>query len=351
MTEPSADDGVPLRRNRAAWVTRLLLLGVAVAVVVALVRAYRRVDLDEVWEAMGHLEWWHVPVLVGVLLLRQVLNAAPLAIYIPGAGFYRATINDLSAATASSFAPPPSDMVLRVTMFRSWGFDVSRALAATTMNALTMFIMRFGAPLVGFLLLPFLGVPLGLRALDIVSLLVAAGILGGVLLVVRGETQAAQLGHRVAGVVRRLRKDTDPEAWATTFATFQQNIADGFPRRFPRALLATLAMMTADLLLLTLALRFVGVGAAEASLLVIAAAFFFAYPLTLFPMQGIGLLDAAIVAALVESAGAAVTEPAIAGLIIWRVFTIAGPLALGAGAIVVWRGSTRDARPRSTPAH
>lgn len=174
----------------------------------------------------------------------------------------------------------------------------------------------------------------------------AAAIVVGVLLVVRGERQAARIGHRAGAVVRRVRKDTDPGVWARNFTTFQQNIAEGFPRRFPRALLATLAMITADLLLLTLALRFVGVGAAEASLLVIAAAFFFAYPLTLFPMQGLGLLDAAIVAALVESAGTGVTEPAIAGLIIWRAFNIVGPLALGAGAIVVWRRSTRTLVPR-----
>lgn len=332
------------------WATRLLMLAVGCLVVLALVRAYHRIDLEQVWEALGHLAWWHVPVLCAVLVLRQVLNAGPLAIYIPGAGFYRATVNDLAAATASTFAPPPSDMVLRVTMFRSWGFEVPQALAATTMNALTMFIMRFGAPVIGFLMVPFVGVPLGLRWLDLLSLLVAVVIVLGVVLVVRGEKQAARIGHRVGTTVRAVRKGTDPDAWSSTFVTFQQNIAEGFPRRFPRALLATLAMMSADLLLLTMALRFVGVSTADASLLVVAAAFFFAYPLTLFPMQGLGLIDAAIVAALIQSAGTGVTEPAIAGLLVWRVFTLAGPLALGAGAIVVWRGSTRSTPlPAATP--
>ena len=333
---------VGARTQATSWAARLLLLVLAAAVVVAIVRAYRRLDLDAIAAALGKLDWWHVPVLVAVLLLRQVLNAAPLAVYVPGAGFYRATINDLAAATASSFAPPPSDMVLRVTMFRSWGFDVSRALAATAMNAMTMFILRFSAPLLGFILLPLIGVPLGLRALDFLSLLVAVALTVGVLLVVHAEGQAERIGRTAGTLARMVRRGVDPEGWAGAFVAFQQNIAGGFSTRFPRALLATFAMMCVDMFLLTLALRFVGVEPSQVSLLVIASAFFFAYPLTLFPMQGLGVLDAAMVAALVQSAGHGVTEAAIAGLLIWRLFTIAGPLLLGAGAIVVWRRTSRQ---------
>lgn len=329
------------RTRATSWAARLALLLLAAVVVVAVVRAYRRLDLEAIGAALGQLDWWHVPVLVAMLLGRQVLNAAPLAVYVPGAGFYRATINDLAAATASSFGPPPSDMVLRVTTFRSWGFDVSRALAATTMNAVTMFILRFSAPLVGFILLPLIGVPLGLRALDVLSLLVGAALVIGVLLVVRAESQAERIGRLAGRAARTVRRGVDPEGWAGAFVTFQQNIAGGFSTRFPRALLATFAMMGVDMLLLTLALRFVGVEPSQVSVLVIASAFFFAYPLTLFPMQGAGVLDAAIVAALVQSAGHGVTEAAIAGLLIWRLFTIAGPLLLGAGAIVVWRRTSR----------
>lgn len=347
MTKTTVPE-VSSRTRAASWGVRLLLLVVAVAVVLAVIRAYRRLDLEAIGQALGQLDGWHAPVLVAVLLLRQVLNAAPLAVYVPGAGFYRATINDLAAATASSFAPPPSDMVLRVTMFRSWGFDVSRALAATAMNAVTMFIVRFSAPVVGFALLPLIGVPLGMRALDILSLLVAVALVTGVLLVVRAEERAARIGRWAGRAVGVVRRSVDPEGWAGGFVAFQQNIAGGFATRFPRAVLATFAMVTVDMFLLTLSLRFVGVDSSQVSLLVIASAFYLAYPLTLFPMQGAGVVDAAIVAALVQSAGSGVAEAAIAGLLIWRLFTITGPLLLGVGAIVVWRRSARD--PQVQPA-
>ena len=54
-------------------------------------------------------------------VVRQVLNALPLALYIRGVSTYRATINDLGAILMSVVAPPPSDLALRVTMFTSWG--------------------------------------------------------------------------------------------------------------------------------------------------------------------------------------------------------------------------------------
>ncbi len=105
-------------------------------------------------------------------------------------------------------------MVLRVAMFRSWRVDVSEATAATTMNALTFFIVRFSTPLVGFALLPLLDVPPGLRWLDVASLLVAVVLVSLVLLVTRGEEWATRIGRRLGLLVRSVRRCTDPEAWA-----------------------------------------------------------------------------------------------------------------------------------------
>ena len=51
-----------------------------------------------------------------------------------------------------ALAPPPSDMALRVAMFKSWGVPPPTAIAATSMNALSFFVARFSAPLLGFFL-------------------------------------------------------------------------------------------------------------------------------------------------------------------------------------------------------
>ncbi|MGA4669016.1 lysylphosphatidylglycerol synthase domain-containing protein [Propionibacteriaceae bacterium Y1923] len=323
--------------RRRGWVIRLLLLALSVAVVVALVRLYRRIDFDLVWGALGLLEWWHGLVLLGVLVVRQFLNAAPLAVYIRSITLVQALLNDLSAYSASMLAPPPSDMVLRVARFKSWGVPVPIAVAGTTVNAMTMFIVRFGVPLLGFLIVPLTTEDVGWRWADLLSLLVCAALVIGLLLVVRGEQNAATIGLKLGRVLARVRRSVDPEAMSQSFRNFQGAIAEGFPRKFPRALAVTLAMVLVDLAMLTLTIRFLGVDADTLPLGAIAVAFLFAYPLTLFPFQGIGVMDAAIMAAVVGTAGEAITEPVIAALLIWRTYTVAGPFLMGLGALALWR--------------
>jgi len=288
-------------------------------------------------DALTRLPWWSPAVLLALLLLRQVLNAAPLAIYLPEAGLYRASVSDLSASTAAAFAPAPSDMVLRVSMFRSWGFNGSEALAATAMNAITFFIVRFSAPLLGFLLFPLLHVPPGLRLFDLVSLLVAAALVASIVVLTRGEAAAARLGELLGRGVRCVRRGTDPVAWADMLRSFQQNLAAGFSRRFPRALAVSYAMMLTDLAIFALCLRLMDVGSHDAGLADIASAYFFAFPLTMFPAQGLGVMDTAMLGSLSETVGAHVIEPALAAALIWRTFTVAGPFLLGLIAMVLWK--------------
>lgn len=343
-TPPSTAEQALTRQRGPAWLSRALLAVVAVAIVIAIVRTVRQIDVGSVVEALTRLPWWSAAILLALLLVRQVLNAAPLAIYLPEAGLYRASVNDLSASTAAAFAPAPSDMVLRVTMFRSWGFDGNRALAATAMNALTFFIARFSAPLLGFILFPLLHVPPGLRLLDLVSLLVAAALIVSIIVLTRGEAAAAHLGELLGKGVRLVRRGTDPTAWADMLRSFQQHLTAGFSHRFPRALGVSYAMMLTDLTIFTLCLRFLGVGSQDAGLADIAAAYFFAFPLTMFPAQGLGVMDAAMLGSLSETVGPHVIEPALAAALVWRTFTVAGPFLLGLIAMVLWkRGVDRHA--------
>jgi hypothetical protein len=105
---------------------RLLLLVAAVVIGWLVVRLVGRVDWDEVWTSLKHLAWWQAPVLAAVLVVRQVLNAWPLAHFIPRVSAFRATLNDQVAILMSTVAPPPSDLAVRLSMFSSWGVPVSK---------------------------------------------------------------------------------------------------------------------------------------------------------------------------------------------------------------------------------
>ncbi|WP_244929376.1 hypothetical protein [Nocardioides sp. W7] len=332
--------------GRRAWAVRLVLLAVALLLTVVVVRLVGQVDWGEVWDALGLLTWWHPLVLLVVLLVRQVLNALPLALFIPGISAYQATLNDLAAILMATLAPPPSDLALRLAIFGSWGVPTVKAVAGALMNTLTFYVVRFAAPAAGFVLLLMLGRAPGPRWVELLSIAISLAILAGVLLVVRSEQLALAVGGGAGRVVRRIGREVDPEAWARACAEFRGEIVARFRRGFPQSLVALTGMLVADLALLVLSLRFVGVDATEVGLAEIAVAYLFAYPFTIFPFCGIGIVDALVLAGLVEAGGSEVEAAGVAGLVVWRVFTVGGPVLLGLGALGVWRRRT----PRSASA-
>ncbi|WP_141015152.1 lysylphosphatidylglycerol synthase domain-containing protein [Nocardioides sambongensis] len=317
---------------------------VAAIVATVIIRVVGVIDWASVGAALGHLAWWQPLVLVAVLLVRQFLNALPLALYIPGVGPFRATVNDQLGIMMASVAPPPGDMAIRVALFRAWGVPVPQALAGTTLNMLTFYIVRFGAPVIGFALLLVTGQEPGLRWLDLLSVAIAVGILAALLMVISADRTARAVGDRSGRIVRRFRHSVDPAAWAEACATFRHDASARFRWGFPRSLVATVGMLIADLTLLLLCLRFVGLDTTEISVTEVAIAYFFAYPFTVFFFSGLGIVDALIIAALVEQGGPAVESAAVAGLIVWRVFFIGGPIVLGLISLAFLRTTIRGVR-------
>lgn len=93
------------------WRGPLIRLAVVVALVASALLVISGlvgdIDWSSVADALGHLSWWQILVLVGGLLVRQALNALPLAIYIKGVGPFKAFVNDQAAILMTTIAPPP----------------------------------------------------------------------------------------------------------------------------------------------------------------------------------------------------------------------------------------------------
>ena len=322
---------------RRRWLRRLVLTAVAVVAGILIINRLGEVDWSAVWDAFGHLSWWQPLVLLVVLAVRQVLSASPLHFYIEGVSIGRATQNDLGAILMSTVAPAPANYALRVAMFSSWGVSPARGVAGSTMNTLTFMVTRFSVPLVGFILVSIVGGDLSYRWADLISLMIAAALVVAVLLILRSDGLARTVGFRSGRIVRRFRRSVDPEHWAQSCLEFRGHISDRFRYGFPRSLGGMAAMLADDLVLLVLCLRFVGVSSSDVGIAVIAIAYVFAFPLTIMPFSGIGIVDSIIIAAVVQAGGHAVEAPAIAALVIWRIFTLGVPALAGAGAIALWR--------------
>lgn len=236
-------------------------------------------------------------------------------------------------------APPPSDLALRTAMFSSWGVPIAAGVAGALLHKLTFWIVRFGVPVVGLVLLLARGDDLGLRLIDLASIAFAVGLAVVLLLVMRSDPLARTVGLRGGSLVARFRA-VDPEAWADSCVRFRTDVGARFHGGFPRALAALVGLLAVDVIMLILGLRFVGVDRVDAPLIIIVAAYAVAYPLTLFPFSGLGLLDAAVVGAITAAGWHGVEAPAVAAMIVWRVFTLGGPILLGAASVALWHRTT-----------
>src|SRR5690625_5962976 len=76
------------------WLRRVVFLALALVVARIVVDLVGTIDWGTVREGVGQLEVWQVAVLVGAIIVRQVFNAWPIAIFIPGLGLPRAVAND-----------------------------------------------------------------------------------------------------------------------------------------------------------------------------------------------------------------------------------------------------------------
>jgi len=148
-------------------------------------------------------------------------------------------------------------------------------------------------------------------------------------------------------VVARVRSSVDPQVWEMATVDFRGRMAETLRKGLLPSMVALLGMVLCDALVLTLSLRFVGVDATVLTAPDIVGAFLISYPLTLMPLVGLGVLDAVLLAAWTEIAGLEWEPEIVAGLIVWRAFTILGPLILGAGTLLLWRRQSSAAGKES----
>lgn len=326
------------------WLKRTVLAAVGLIVGWMILRFVGRIHWSAVGDAMRELHWWQGVVLGLALIVRQYFNASPLKRFVPGLGQRHAMQNDLGANLVGTIAPPPGDIVLRVAMFKTWRISAVDGMTGVMLNMIVFYGARFLAPVLGLVVLAFVGIEAGQWITGIVSAIIATGIIVALVLVLRSDNWAAIIGRSAAKVAKRARATVDPEDWAQAMIGFRRRTSAVLGKNLAPALALMMCAIVVDGLILLLSLRCVGITAADVSSPEILATFLLAYPLTILPLFGLGAMDAIMIASWVDLAGVEFESTLLAGTIVWRTVTIGGTLALGAIATGMWRRSaTPDA--------
>jgi uncharacterized membrane protein YbhN (UPF0104 family) len=329
---------VPSRAARYWRIARPIVLlaaaFLAARIIIGLVGA---IDWSAVWSAVRQLTLPGALLLLVVLLARQTFNGVPLSKFVAGLSLPRSMQNDLGAILLGTVAPPPSDVVLRVSMFRSWGIDPIEGMAGVTLNTLTFYVVRFAAPTLGLVLFAFVEAEAGYVWAALASALVAVVLLIALVSLSRGDRLARLAGITAGRVAARFRTSVDPESWAASVVEFRGRVGDRVRTGMIPSLLALTAMVICESVLVLVSIRLVGVPGDAVPTLLVISSFLMAYPLTLFPLMGLGILDALLVAAWTAVAGTDYEARIVAGLIVWRVFSLLVPMLLGVIALALWR--------------
>jgi hypothetical protein len=229
-------------------------------------------SISDVWTTVRDMSTAQI----AILLLAAIWNLATYQFVVvstmPGMNLRQATVSTETTTAVSNTVVGGAAISLGLTyaMNTSWGFSRSRTTVSLLVSGLWNNFAKLGLPVLALVLLAFDSAPTTGRLLAGVlgvAALVAAVVLLGLLL--RSEEAAARIGRGAARMVSALRRPFGAgpvTGWDRATTKFRGRTVLLLHARWHWITLATLVSHLSLFAVLLLALRFVGVSAAEVSL-------------------------------------------------------------------------------------
>jgi putative heme transporter len=348
MTRPAGavetTDEVGRRRSRPRDLIARGLLTLALVGLVVWLLLSNVGDLSEVVEALEAVSLADAVLLVALMLLSQVLIGAQLAATVPGLGIVRAMVAVESASAASNVVPGPSGTATRLAVLRSWGFytdDFARSWLFT--SSLTNFTV-LAMPAVAVVLVAIdndvPGAVLGLAAAGLVVCVIAIWV---VVRIVRSERFARRAGvltgrtvRWAAGIAHRPPTDRDFE---DATLRFRDDLRTSWRALGLRVTLAVVGTYVTTGIIFALSLRATGLDRDALGFGAIAVVYTIVRLATIvnFTPGGVGVTEAFYTSALLAATDGQYESQIVAGVFLFRGVTYAGPIVLGAAALLIWR--------------
>jgi uncharacterized protein (TIRG00374 family) len=229
-------------------------------------------------------------------------------------------------------------------MLRSWGFYTEQfARSWLFTSSLTNFMVVVG-PVAGVLIALAIGDAswkLMLLGLIAVALSVTAVVI--VWMMVRKAAFAFKVGALAgrfvrwgAGVVRKRPSERD---FAEAAVGFRDGLIELWSNRGGRIVAAVVAVYVGNGIILAISMRAVGLGTDQIPIGAVAVVYTVVRLLTIVNITpgGVGVVEALYTAAFLVVTGGEDQSEIVAGVILFRGLTYAGPIILGSIALLVWR--------------
>jgi len=338
QTTPPARPDKKQRRNT------LIQIGVALVVIV-LVFGFvlpEVIDYRQVGEVLKSLSLWQFALLLAAGLIVFLPEGWLYALCMPGMSFGRG-ISSWIASTAAATTTPGFDVAVRYGMGRSYGGTVDQTILWIPLTGVFDNLVKFSLPIIAVMLIATRGEDLG--GLEWVAVVAGVILLIGAFVVIgvfRSERFAASFADRLSAIVnailRKLKRDPI-EGISERILDFRTHAGATIKSRWPLALLAAALGKLWTLVILTMALRMVGLDGSQLSEWQIFVVWAIVMLITSIPITpgGIGIAALAYVWLFSGIVGDEYANTIAAGVVLYRLAQWALPIVVGWPIVWYWR--------------
>ncbi|MDX2380690.1 MAG: lysylphosphatidylglycerol synthase domain-containing protein, partial [Acidimicrobiia bacterium] len=240
---------------------------------------------------------------------------------------------------------PGFDLVLRVGMYRSWGFPMERTMSGMFLSGIVEMSTKLIVAITAVLVWGLLRLDLNALAIAGIAALVVIGLALVIAMILRSEEQARKFGQMMQKVVRWVMtkfKRQAPENLVDRILSVRIEAREVLGKRWPFAFLGAFIGQVIVYSILVISIRAVGVENDVLSWSDILIAYAITTIVTSIPITpgSIGIASLVLVGCFTALAGKEVSELATAGVILYRLSVWLLPIPIGWIATLRWQATT-----------
>jgi uncharacterized membrane protein YbhN (UPF0104 family) len=350
--EVAAAEAQPMRHGQALkTILRVLVsIGALVVAVLVLKPVYEDLDLVVVKDAITSLsaaEWFaFVAVFAATIWCNGLLTTS----VVPGLPIRRGMVAYLGSSAVASTFPGPGDLAMRLLMYRSWGYPATTATVSVAASGFVTVGTKLVLPAIAAVPLFVTGRLTGdAGRFALIGATIAIAVVIVVVIALRRPAFASRVGNvleRAIGAVLRRVGRRGPTGLGDRLVEAREQAITLLAPRWPIALLATTLLTLTRLLLLVMALRFVGIPRDDLTVSQIFATYAVVELLTVVPITagGAGVVELGYVGMLTGYAGGSHVNEVTAGVMLFRSATWIAIIPIGWLTVLWWRISVRRGR-------
>ena len=324
----------------------LVAIGIAVvvAVVVFGVIFPQLVDWNEVFDALRSVDTADLLLFAALGALRWVPAGWIYAIVLPGLSVGKGT-QAWVATTGVGSTLPTTDLLLRVGMYRSWGFPLERTMSGMFLSGIVEMTTKLTLATLAVLLWGLTRLDLNALAIAAIAIFVISGAAALIALVLRSEARARQFGERLqraaVWVFRKLERQ-EPDDLVERILAVRVEARDVLGRRWPQAFLAAFLAQLFVYSILLLSIRAVGISDDLLTWVDVLIAYAVTTIITAIPISpgGVGIAELSLVGVFALIAGEDIATLATAGVILYRLAVWLLPIPIGWIIALRWQATS-----------